>query len=225
MARKKAVKTVDPDGLSGLVSHDDLGHDRVDIPSSQYPTISFTDKTNSGDSWLWDFGDGTSSNQHNPVHVYSKAGQYHVGFQAFQTGNSNSIFSATCDVSVDTFNDATPVGSSVLIADTGKTFSVVTPQSVRVSVSGGNTTTEVVSKINYTKEQDDMILTVKSNSLITPPDSPAVGDIYVLPARGQGVWGSCEAGTIVEYFSDGWYEYGTKEHGGVPLKARSVTPA
>ncbi|HTN21539.1 MAG TPA: PKD domain-containing protein [Pelobium sp.] len=44
--------------------------------------ISFVDQSTSTDggisSWLWDFGDGTTSNEKNPVHVYAKSGTYKV---------------------------------------------------------------------------------------------------------------------------------------------------
>ncbi|WP_321421008.1 chitobiase/beta-hexosaminidase C-terminal domain-containing protein [uncultured Methanobacterium sp.] len=42
-------------------------------------TVQFTD-TSSGlvDSWLWDFGDGTTSTDQNPVHTFTKLGVYTV---------------------------------------------------------------------------------------------------------------------------------------------------
>lgn len=41
--------------------------------------VSFSDlSTNNPTLWLWTFGDGTTSNQKNPVHFYSKQGKYTV---------------------------------------------------------------------------------------------------------------------------------------------------
>ncbi|MDQ1253008.1 MAG: hypothetical protein QG646_2150 [Euryarchaeota archaeon] len=41
--------------------------------------VNFTDKsTGSPTSWLWTFGDGTSSKEQNPVHKYTKSGNYSV---------------------------------------------------------------------------------------------------------------------------------------------------
>lgn len=43
---------------------------------------TFTDESSSGASlasWSWDFGDGTSSNQQNPVHTYDAPGSYDIG--------------------------------------------------------------------------------------------------------------------------------------------------
>jgi PKD repeat protein len=47
-------------------------------------TASFS-ATNIGgriDSWLWDFGDGESGSQQNPVHIYKKPGKYSVSLKA-----------------------------------------------------------------------------------------------------------------------------------------------
>ncbi len=41
-------------------------------------TVAFTDTSTQGGSWLWNFGDGSSSPLRNPIHVFSRAGTYHV---------------------------------------------------------------------------------------------------------------------------------------------------
>lgn len=38
--------------------------------------VAFTALTHSATNWLWDFGDGTTSTEKNPVHVYSEGGYY-----------------------------------------------------------------------------------------------------------------------------------------------------
>ncbi len=40
--------------------------------------IVFTDASQYAETWLWDFGDGTSSNLQNPTHAYATAGTYTV---------------------------------------------------------------------------------------------------------------------------------------------------
>ena len=50
-------------------------------PASGYAplTVRFTNRTpGTVDSWLWDFGDGTTSTQANPTHVYTQVGNYTV---------------------------------------------------------------------------------------------------------------------------------------------------
>jgi len=52
--------------------------------SSSYPggpfpqTVSFTSNNSEAISWLWDFGDGTTSTEENPVHTYSVYDDYQV---------------------------------------------------------------------------------------------------------------------------------------------------
>lgn len=45
-------------------------------------TITFTDLTVGATQWLWDFGDGTTSNLQNPTHAYRYAGTYTVALCA-----------------------------------------------------------------------------------------------------------------------------------------------
>jgi gliding motility-associated-like protein len=49
--------------------------------------VQFTDKSTGGaDQWLWDFGDGVSSTDQNPVHQYLKPGTYVVKLIAYNHG-------------------------------------------------------------------------------------------------------------------------------------------
>lgn len=41
-------------------------------------TVSFTDLSTNATGWLWDFGDGNTSTDQNPVHTYSPIGNYTV---------------------------------------------------------------------------------------------------------------------------------------------------
>ncbi|MFV8414992.1 right-handed parallel beta-helix repeat-containing protein, partial [Methanosarcina mazei] len=54
-------------------------------------SVSFTDSsTGSPTTWKWNFGDGTSSTEKNPVHTYSTAGSYTVTLTASNTAGSNT---------------------------------------------------------------------------------------------------------------------------------------
>jgi len=59
--------------------------------------IQFTDLSTPGQgsitAWHWDFGDGTTSNQQNPSHVYSKTGYYNVTLLV--TNSNGCAFSVT----------------------------------------------------------------------------------------------------------------------------------
>ena len=50
-------------------------------PTSGLPpfSVQFTDHSSGGpNNWTWNFGDGTTSNEQNPVHVYNTTGNYNV---------------------------------------------------------------------------------------------------------------------------------------------------
>ncbi len=54
--------------------------------------ISFTDNSiGSPTSWNWDFGDGTTSMDENPVHIYSQEGQYYVTLAVSNDAGSNEV--------------------------------------------------------------------------------------------------------------------------------------
>lgn len=56
--------------------------------------VAFTALTHSADSWEWDFGDGNTSNEQNPVHVYETGGYY----VATLTAKSNTGSTVTKEV-------------------------------------------------------------------------------------------------------------------------------
>src|SRR5687768_6655305 len=57
--------------------------------------VTFTNSSQDAHSYLWSFGDGTSSEERNPVKTYFEAGEYSVTLTAFSKSkskeNSNSI--------------------------------------------------------------------------------------------------------------------------------------
>lgn len=51
----------------------------ADVTTTCYGTVRFTDQSvDIAQTWQWDFGDGTGSQQQNPVHTYTNSGQYTV---------------------------------------------------------------------------------------------------------------------------------------------------
>lgn len=91
------------------------------------------DGTNSSDSdgeiteYLWNFGDGTTSTEPAPVHVYSLPGTYNVTLTV--TDNSNTSTESTSDNLTVTINEAP-------IADAGR--DVITSPGEELTFSGSN---------------------------------------------------------------------------------------
>jgi PKD repeat protein len=55
-------------------------------------SVAFTDRsTGSPTSWIWSFGDGTSSTIKNPVHAYNKAGNYTVSLTVKNADGSDTL--------------------------------------------------------------------------------------------------------------------------------------
>lgn len=54
-------------------------------------TVTFTNTSTLADSYLWDFGDGGTSTEANPVHVYAGDGSYSVALTATNANGNNTI--------------------------------------------------------------------------------------------------------------------------------------
>lgn len=52
--------------------------------------ISFTNTSQFANIWLWNFGDGTTSNAQNPIHIYKTPGTYTASLTASNAGSSTS---------------------------------------------------------------------------------------------------------------------------------------
>ncbi len=91
----------------------------ADVAVNCSGVVTFTDQSqNSPSSWSWDFGDGNSSNQQNPVHQYNASGTYIVKLVA---ANSTGADSITQTIDVDLF-DLSFIVSGQLNAQSVLTF-------------------------------------------------------------------------------------------------------
>ena len=71
-------------------------------------TVQFVDaSTNSPNSWVWSFGDGSTSTLQNPSHTYTSAGTYAVTLTATNAMGSNTV----TQPGYITVNAAVPVSS------------------------------------------------------------------------------------------------------------------
>lgn len=72
----------------------------------QYNAV-FKNTTQAGQTWLWDFGDGTSSTAFEPVHLYTTAGTYTVTLTA-SNPNTCNLTSTTAPFTITVFDSPTP---------------------------------------------------------------------------------------------------------------------
>jgi PKD repeat protein len=90
---------------------------KADFNFNNSLTVLFQDKSISGSldivSWEWDFGDGNTSTEQNPIHTYSTSGTYHVKLTVKTNDMSDSI---TKNLNISSDN----VGLSSVTIDTKK---------------------------------------------------------------------------------------------------------
>ncbi len=111
--------------------------------------VSFTDQsTGLPISWIWNFGDGNTSTEQNPVHVYNNPGLYTVSLTASNAGGNNTLtkssyiaVSNSITAPVATFSANTTSGSAPLsVSFTDSSAGL--PTSWVWTFGDGNTSTE-----------------------------------------------------------------------------------
>lgn len=185
--------------------------------SGSYPfTVQFTDTTGNGAySWLWNFGDGKTSNEQNPVHTYTKGGTYTVKLTATNAVGSNTtsqagyITTSASSVPVASFT-GTPVNG---IAPLTVTFTDTSTNSPATWVwdFGDNATSAVQNPIhtfgsvgtysvNLTVANSHGTGNLTKNGLVYVTSAtgslPNYTDIYVRAANHDGIrWNDNDNGT------------------------------
>jgi PKD repeat protein len=117
------------DGNDSEIRPDYISVRRLSLPISSFTgtplsgkvplSVTFND-TSSGSpaTWTWDFGDGTTSPDQNPVHTYSSAGNFTVILTATNTDGSNITTKADY---ISVLPLVPPVAAFTVNATTGKT--------------------------------------------------------------------------------------------------------
>jgi hypothetical protein len=65
--------------------------------------VAFTALTHSATNWLWDFGDGNSSTEQNPVHVYEGAGYYVATLTATDNSGQNVMSEVNLGIEISDY--------------------------------------------------------------------------------------------------------------------------
>ncbi|MBC8173034.1 MAG: PKD domain-containing protein, partial [Chitinophagales bacterium] len=115
------------------------------------PIVTFTDlSTNTPDSWSWDFDDGFTSAEQNPVHTYSENGSYNVCLTSTNLAGSGT----SCAIVEINLNPVAPVAdftySGVGLDVTFTDMSTNTPTSWSWEFDDGSSSTEQNPVHTYT---------------------------------------------------------------------------
>ena len=87
--------------------------------------VAFTALTHSAVNWLWDFGDGETSTEQNPVHIYADGGYYKIVLTA--TGSDGNVVSNEIDIAVNVTPYVLLTGGATAV--NGKTWKLSPNQS------------------------------------------------------------------------------------------------
>ena len=115
------------------------------IPACPGQVSTFTDLSTGATSWSWNFGDGGTSTDQNPAHIYAAAGSYPV---TLVVNGGVCILTRTVTV---TSAPAPPVitGPSTTCQSSG-TYSIPAQPGIRWTVTNGTPTTGTGNSINVT---------------------------------------------------------------------------
>ena len=83
-------RITDVDFVSNIIPDIPAPEVAFDIEDREDGSFGFTDQsTNEPSSWAWDFGDGNTSTEQNPIHAYTSAGSFNVCLTAGNSTGSN----------------------------------------------------------------------------------------------------------------------------------------
>jgi PKD repeat protein len=120
-----SIGTFDP--VAGFDTYTAVGND-----------VTFTNTTTNGISYVWDFGDGTTSTSANPSHIYTTVGSYTITLTATGYAGYTSVTSKT--VNTANVDPLRPIKSVSETALTGMNYKVTLGPSEVTSftISGAN---------------------------------------------------------------------------------------
>ena len=160
--------------------------------------VKFTDmSTGNPESWQWDFGDGSTSTQANPIHAYTTPGAYHVNLTVTRGINSDSSTQTLVAGGVpasDFVADSTTVSVNTPVHFTDKTLN--SPTSWSWNFGDGATSTEQnpthaypvkgIYTVSLTATNNDGTDTEIKTNYITVGVAPIADFITQIPPYQQG---------------------------------------
>ena len=178
----------------------------VCLPNS----FQFSNQSQGGNTYSWNFGDGTTSNQFSPSHVYADTGTYNVTL--IVSDSISCINSDTAQIQVNVYalnnasiigNDTICLGDSTLLIGYGGTDYLWSPSSYLSNTSSQQVYANPTSNIDYTLIATDScgvdsatisIAVIIDNYQISPDTSLCIGDSIQVNVSGG-----------IDYF---WYSLG-----------------
>ncbi len=134
-------------------------------------TINFTDSSpGSPTSWKWTFGDGGTSTDKNPVHIYNKTGQFSVTLTANNANGSNALTKTSYIVVLSGLNapvtnfSASPTSGSVPLSIGFTDQSIGSPTSWKWTFGDGGTSIDKNPVHTYNKTGQYSVSLTTSNS-------------------------------------------------------------
>lgn len=129
--------------LSSCEEEDPLQSPTADIfRSIAGKQVAFTALTLHADQWQWDFGDGQTSTEQNPVHIYEEGGVYTITLVA---SNDAGTAEATSQVSLDLSPLEMLTGGSA--APNGKTWKISAAHSDKDVISLADPSLTVIQEV------------------------------------------------------------------------------
>ncbi len=80
-------------------SKDPIASFQFEVSESNYLEVIFTNFSKNATSYMWDFGDGETSTEKDPVHVYAESGAYDVKLVAKNDAGSSANYSQSITLS------------------------------------------------------------------------------------------------------------------------------
>jgi PKD repeat protein len=130
----------------------------ANVTSGAVPlSVGFTDSsTNSPTSWLWDFGDGNTSTDQNPIHTYSAVGTYNVRLNASNDQGSN-ISTRISYIIVSTVNTGSSESGSSSSSSSSYRLSMITSQEQDAATITDNVSEEILEESVQAEENVSVI--------------------------------------------------------------------
>ena len=115
------------------------------VPTTTGYDVAFNNKSLFAKSYLWDFGDGQTSMQRNPIHTYSNAGTYTVTLIGYNDWSSDTITQQVTILSTGV-EAAQALNVAVFPNPTQGNLSIVNKENMPIHV----TITDILGKNAYT---------------------------------------------------------------------------